>query len=339
MLPVREADGPPSPEAKGMSTGQAERGATAKGRFRMLLNTSYSSPQAWLLLAHDRGYLDEAGIALDLTTGAGAYPAASRMAAEGFDLGYGDINALVELAAAGTADTPVGVLMLFDASPSVIAVKAGGPIHRPADLAGRTIIGHDTDVALRTFGAFCLKAGVDAATVTIETPEGGLSALVGAMQASDRIDGVFGYASTIRAALAAEGVDADTALRFVNYADHAPELYGSCVMASRRMIHDHPDALAACLHAFRRGLRDMLADPDAAIDAVARRRPDMSRAAEMLRLRTTLAVEMASASPARLPGRVDEARLARAIELLVRGQGLAATPAPNTIFSNRFLPS
>ncbi|MCU0963590.1 MAG: hypothetical protein MUF08_00705 [Burkholderiaceae bacterium] len=40
----------------------------------MLLNTGFSSPQAWLWLATARGYLAEEGIALDLTQGAGRTP-------------------------------------------------------------------------------------------------------------------------------------------------------------------------------------------------------------------------------------------------------------------------
>ena len=40
-------------------------------RLRMLLNTGFSSPQAWLWLAQARGYLAEEGVALDLTPGGG----------------------------------------------------------------------------------------------------------------------------------------------------------------------------------------------------------------------------------------------------------------------------
>jgi NitT/TauT family transport system substrate-binding protein len=65
----------------------------------MLLNTGFSSPQAWLWLAMARGYLAAEGIALDLTPGAGAYTAAQRMVDGPFDLAYGDVNALIEVCA------------------------------------------------------------------------------------------------------------------------------------------------------------------------------------------------------------------------------------------------
>jgi len=320
---------------------KAQRGGeAAKGRktFRMVLNTLFSSPQAWLLLAQDRGYLDEAGIALDLTPGEGAYAAAGRMAAEGFDLGYGDINALIELAAHRPAAAPIGILMLFHASPSAIAVKIDGPIRRPADLAGRTIIGHDTDVALQTFGAFCLSAGIDPSRVTSRVAPGSLAELARTLLDTPDIDGMFGYVSTIRAALAALGVDANTILRFMPFADHAPELFGSCLMASRRLVEREPEALAALVRALRRGVDDMLADPEAALDAVLRRRPDASRDAEALRLRTTLAIEMAALTRPGFTGGVDEARLIASIDLIARSRRLPRIPHANEIFTNRFLP-
>ena len=77
-------------------------------RFNLVLNTSYSGPQAWLLLAQDKGYLAAEGIELVFTQGSGAYTAAPRMASSGFDFGYGDINSLIEVAASTPDKAPVG---------------------------------------------------------------------------------------------------------------------------------------------------------------------------------------------------------------------------------------
>lgn len=316
------------------SSASAPEGRTG---FRMVLNTMFSSPQAWLLLAQDRGYLAEAGIALDLVAGEGAYTAAGRMANEDFDLGYGDINALIELAARRPDSAPTGIMMMFHASPSAIAVKAEGPIRCPADLIGRTIIGHDTDVALRTFGAFCLRAGIDPERVTCRALPGGLHDLARALLDTPGLDGMFGYVSTVRAALAVADMDADAALRFIKFADHAPELFGSCLMASRRMVRERPETLAALVEALRRGMRDMLADPAAAIDAVLRRRPDASRAAEALRLETTLEIEMAALARLDFTGGADMARLGRSIDLMARAERLPRAPRADEVFTHRFL--
>ncbi|MGL4241898.1 MAG: ABC transporter substrate-binding protein, partial [Beijerinckiaceae bacterium] len=100
-------------------------------RFRMLLNTSVSGPQAWFYLAQDRGYLAEEGIEIAFTPGAGAYTAAPRMHELDFDFGYGDVTSLIEVAAAHPGAAPVGVYAMFNASPSTIAVSAAGPVRTP----------------------------------------------------------------------------------------------------------------------------------------------------------------------------------------------------------------
>jgi NitT/TauT family transport system substrate-binding protein len=304
-----------------------------------VLNTAYSGPQAWLLLAQDKGYLAETGLDIAFTTGEGAFTAAPRMVAQGFDFGYGDVNSLVEVVSKGSGDTPVGVFMMFNASPSTIAVRADGPIKGPADLKGRTLSGHATDVALRTFGAFCETTGLDRAGVAIQTFDGSMRAQVEAMLAG-RFDGVFGYVSTITAAMASAGIDAKEKLRFINYARHTPDLYGSCLMATRRMIREEPKAVAALVRAINRGLVDVLKDKDAAIDAVVRRDPAVRHAVDKLRLQTTLDVEMSHAEGKTLGiGDVDEARLLRSIQLVARTNGLPRAPALADIFDRSFLPS
>ena len=320
-------------------------GATSPGhaqsprRYRMLLNTAFSGPQAWLLLAQDSGFLAREGIELEFTTGAGAFTAAPRLASGGFDLGYGDINSLIEVAAKGTGDTPVAVYMMFNASPSTIAVKASGPIKTPTDLEGRTLSGHDTDVALRTFGAFCKTTGTDRSRITITHFDGSMRAQVEGMLKSEKVDGVFGYVSTITAAMAAAGIDANTTLRFIKFAEHAPDLYGSALMASRKMLRDDPQGVAAVVRALNQGLAAVLADQDKAIEAVARRDPNIRHDIEKLRLVTTLQVEMSHTEGRSLGiGDVDDARLARSIALVAETNGLPKVPAIRDVFVRDFLP-
>ena len=67
---------------------------------RMQLNTFYSGPQAWFFLADARGCLRDDGLVVKFTEGdtaASTIPAMAAIAAVGgFDVGYGDINALIE---------------------------------------------------------------------------------------------------------------------------------------------------------------------------------------------------------------------------------------------------
>lgn len=305
---------------------------------RLLLNTSYSGPQAWILLAEDLGYFAREGLKVEMTPGAGAYTAAPRMAAEGYDFGYGDIHALVELAAREPERAPVAVFAAFNASPSTVAVDAEGPVRTPKDLEGRQIIGHDSDVALRTFGAFCKQAGVDAARVRVNGSWGGMAGMVEQMLGSDEVHGVFGYVSTLAAALAAARPALARRVRYLKYAEHAPDLYGSALFASRRMLGQQPQAVRGMVHAFNAGLVTLQRDLDAGITAVLKR-SGSRRDVEMLRLKTTLEIEMAHPEGRRLGlGDIDPARLGRAISLMTETRALPRVPALDDVFVRDFLP-
>jgi NitT/TauT family transport system substrate-binding protein len=308
------------------------RSQAPRTRLRMLLNTGYSGPQAWLLLAQANGHLAREGIELDLTPGAGAYTAAPRMIDGGFDLAYGDVNSLVEEAARRPAAAPVGVFMLMQASPSAVAVRADGPVRTPRDLEGLTLAGHATDVALRTFGAFCLQNDVDRSRVNVNTSFGGMRGMIESVLA-DEVQGAFGYVSTFAGAVASARPPLLEKVRFLKYADWVPSLHGSVLMASRRLRRDDPALVTRLVRALNRGFADMLRDLDAGIEAVAAIAPGADRAAEKLRLLTTLRTEMNHADSRRLGiGDVDDARLRDSIALMARGAALPRVPGMQEVF-------
>ena len=305
----------------------------------MVLNTSFSGPQSFLLLAQDRGYLAEEGIEIEFTQGGGAYTAAPRMVAADFDFGYGDINSLIEVAAEHPQKAPVGIFALFNASPSTIALNAAGPIRVPKDLEGKTLLGHSSDVALKTFPAFCKVNGVDAGKVAIRTFAGGMRAQVETMLGSDSVHGVFGYVSTIASAMAEGGQDLNAHLRHLRFAEHVPDLYGSTLMVSRKVLKENREAISGVVRAFNRGLVAAVQAPEAGIDAVMRRAPWSERPAERLRLKTTYEIEMAHPDGKRIGiGAVDNARMIRAIALIAETNRLKRRPALDEIFTPDFLP-
>jgi NitT/TauT family transport system substrate-binding protein len=317
------------------------RAQPRRAKLRMLLNTGISSPQAWLWLAQTRGYLEREGLELDLTPGAGAYTAAPRMIDGGYDIAYGDVNSLIEEAAHRPDAAPQGVYMMFNASPSCVAVAADGPLRHARDLVGRSLVGHDTDVALRTFGALCLHHQLDSRSVRVASAWAGMAGMVEQVLAG-QADGAFGYVSTFTGAL----VSADPALlnrvRFLTFAEFAPDLYGSVLMASRRLLREQPAAVSALVRALNRGVQDLLRSPQAGMDALAKVAPGTDRPAEQARLKATLDLEMNPALPAaarRLPlGEVDEARLARSIALMAKANQLPRVPGVAEVFTAAYLP-
>jgi NitT/TauT family transport system substrate-binding protein len=317
------------------------RAQPRRAHLRWLLNTGYSSPQAWLWLAQARGYLEQEGIELELTPGAGAYTAAPRMIDGGYDIAYGDVNSLIEEIARRPQAAPRGVYMMFNASPSCVAVRADGPLRHPRQFPGTRLVGHDTDVALRTFGALCLQQGIERAQVDVSSASSGMTGMVQDVLAASPQgpDGAFGYVSTFTGAL----TSADPALlprvRFLTFAEFAPDLYGSVLMASRRLLREEPAVVTRLVRALNRGVADLLREPEAGLDALGLVAPGFDRRAEAARLKATLDLEMNHADGRRIGlGDVDEARLARSIALMARANQLPRVPALAEVFTRAHLP-
>jgi NitT/TauT family transport system substrate-binding protein len=308
--------------------------------YRMMMNTYPTIDQGWLHLAEDRGYVKQAGLDLLIQPGRGAWLAPPAMYAGSYDFGFGDINSMLEVVAENTGDnTPIGVFMMFNASPATIVVRADGPIKTPADLKGKTIASTPDEVGRHTLGAFFAKTGIDPASVKQTNMRDQVAPVFAALQAGTGPDAIMAYNSSIHAGLVLEGIDPDKNLRYINFVDYVPELYGSCLMASRRMVRDHPEVVRALVGVVNRGLHDMVNDPSAALEATMKRLPSFFRDCEAMRLKQSLKIEMGNPESRRIGmGDVDDTRLAKSIALQVRGNRLPRTPSVSEIFDRRFLP-
>ena len=309
-------------------------------KFRILLNTSFSGPVSFFLLAEDRGYLRQEGLETALSTGGGAAVVVPQVRPGAYEAGYGDISALIELIARQPANEgPVAIYTTFNSVPFTIAVAANGPIKSPKDLEGRTITGHSVDAALVTFDLFAAAAGIDTAKVKIVKSWSGMGSQVADMLAGSG-HGVFGFVNTIIASVAPLGINSAKQLRFINYADVLPEMYGNTLFVTREVYRREKPALKGLVRAVNRALADTAANPTVAIDALARRSPSIRRDVDLPRLVGTLKIEMAHPEGARIGiGDMDDARLERLIRRIVEVKKLPRMPAVGEVFDRSFLPA
>ncbi|MFM2066062.1 MAG: hypothetical protein RLZZ584_971 [Pseudomonadota bacterium] len=307
--------------------------------LRLLLNTSLSGPVAFFLLAQDRGYLREEQLELQFASGPGAAAMVPMVRHGAYDAGYGDISALIERIARGApGEGPVALFTTFNVVPFTIAVDARGPIRQPRDLQGRRVVGHASDAALLTFDLYASAAGIDASQVQVDGSMGGMGEAVVDMLRGQGAAGVFGFVNTIIASAAPLGVDA-AALRFLNWSEVLPDMYGNTLFVTREAYRSRPQALHGLVRAVNRGLVDTVRAPEDAIDALLRHAPGSDRGVNLRRLQGTLAMEMAHPEGARIGvGDMDDERLARLIAQIVRVKSLPRTPAVREVFDRSFLP-
>ena len=306
--------------------------------IRLLLNSGFTGANAFLAIAQAQGIFQAAGLDVEFTPGRGAYTAAQRLAEEGFDAAYGDVNALIELAAQHPQDDlPKAVLMVHQQTPAVISVARAGTIQRAPDLQGLTLLGHASDVALRLFPLFAARQRLPVDAVTVQTADGAMLALLQDMLGG-KVAGVFGYATTQTAALAGNGLQASELLRFLRYAPSCTDLYGSALMVSPRLLRDGSEAVQRLVQAVRNGIWRAQADPHAAIAAVRMMDGKIDPVIELERWRGTLADDMLCSGPVPAAfGNADMPRLERAIAALQRVNGWEHRPAASHIVARQFL--
>lgn len=310
--------------------------AQATTNIKMVLNWRYQGPQSWFFIAQDKGYFREAGIEMNIDQGDGSGAAVGKVASGAYDCGFGDINALIQLVANKPNDAPLGVQMLFNSPPFTIAVKKDGPIKNPKDLEGKTIGGPANDGALKLFPAFCKLAGVDQSKVNILNMQPNLREN---MLQRGQVDGVFGFVNTIRFSARLANINADRDWTFINYGDFGMDLYSNCMIVSRKLVASNPNVVRGMVRAINRGIVDMLKDPKASINFVTKREPLIKPDVEYDRLIATMKAEMSHPEVARVGlGDIDDARMKKAIDVLVEADKLPRTPAIGEVFDRSFLP-
>jgi NitT/TauT family transport system substrate-binding protein len=322
--------------AAGLALGAMPAPAAAQTRIKMVLNWKYEGPQAWFFMAQDKGYFKAEGLDVEIDQGEGSAASIPKVASGAYQAGFGDLNAVIDFSARRPADAPLAVFMIYNTPPFTIVVKQDSPIRSPKDLEGRTVGGPANDAALRLFPAFARLSGVDATKVSISNMAPNLREQ---MLMRGQVDAVFGFVTTVSFSARAMGLDPTKELRFIRYGEHGMDLYSNAVFFSRNFVKDNPKAVQGFLRALNRAVRDVLADPDAAIEHVLKREPLLKREVEKEKLLFTLRSDMSHPELARLGlGDVDDARLRKAIGIVVEANQLPRSPAPAEVFDRSFLP-
>ena len=312
------------------------RPARAENRVKFILNWKFEGPQSYFFLAQDRGYFRDEGIDVAFDQGNGSAAAVPQVFNGAYDMGFGDLNALIELAGRQTENVPVAVAVLYNRPPFAIVVKADGPIKTPADLAGKTLGGAANDAALKLFPSFCKLANVNQDVVKITTIQPTLGAQ---MLGRGQVDGIFGYYTTLWFATKLAGLDPANQLRFIRYGDSGMDLLANSIIVSRKLATEQPEVVRGFLRAVFKGIRDTVADPDAAIAALSKREPLIRAPLEKDKLLFTMRNDMSDPSIATLGlGAVDPERLAHSIDTIVAANGLSRAPKPSDVFTPDFLP-
>lgn len=248
-------------------------------RLRLTLDWAFQAPNAFALVARERGFFREAGVDVQIDRGQGSGGVPPALIGGSHDMGYADINPAIRFLAQNPDSGLICVAVLHDRSPLCVITRADGPIQTPKDLEGRRLAAPDFDAGRQLFPAFARAAGVDAARVTFLSVA---PALREPMLVRREADGVTGFVTTSSLALKGIGL-ALPQQRVMMYYDHGLNLYGGALLTTRAYAERNPAVVRGAVAALIRGFRDTLSNPAGMIQVLRQVEPLTDAALEMER--------------------------------------------------------
>jgi NitT/TauT family transport system substrate-binding protein len=254
-------------------------------------------------------------------------------------MGFADIAALLEFLAQNQHLPQAriqAVYMMYSDSPAAVFVLKKSGITAPAGLNGKVMGAPVFDAGRRAFPIFAKANGLDASKFKWQSMDPPLRET---MLARGDVEAITGFSFTSRLNLEARGAKTDEIV-VMPYAAHGVKLYGNVIIASPKLLKENPAAVKGFLKAFAKGAREVMANPDAAIDYVKARDGIINVDLEKRRLRLAIDSVVASADArAEGFGQVVPGRLALMASQVSDAFTTKTRVDPNAVWTDAFLPS
>ena len=310
--------------------------AAAQTRMKFSLDFRFEGPAAPFLVAIDRGYFNAEGLAVSIDPSDGSLESINRLASGVYDMGFGDINALIKYRDANPKNAIKAVFMVYNKPPFAIIGRKSRGVFKPQDLEDKRLGAPAADASFAQWKIFVEANKIDVAKVRIEN--------VGIpvrepMLAAGQVDAITGFSFSSFINLKDRGVPADDIVVLL-MADYGVNLYGNAILASPKFLAENPDAVRGFVRAYLKGLRDTIRQPTAAIESVLKRNDFAKKDVELERLRMALRDNILTAEvKTNGLGGILTDRFDQSIEQLAMTYAFKnAKPKAADVFDDSFLP-
>ena len=309
--------------------------ASAETKIRFTLDWIPQSTHGLFFLALYDGFYKAEGLDVTFDPGKGSADAVRRIVSGAYDMGFPDINALIEYNSKNPDKEIKEVLMGYEQAPMSIFVMKKSGITSPKQLVGKTLGAPVFDASYQLFPAFAKAIGIDPNSVERKNMDPQLRE---PMLVRGEVDAISGHYLSSLPQLKALGVNPDQ-VRVFMYKDYSTDFYGNGVAVSPAFLKAHPDAVRAFIRATIKGAREMVLHPEKAVAATLKFEPLLKKDIEEYRLK--LGVECCILTPNVKKdgfGGVDMARLKRSIDQVALARDLKRKPTPSEMFDASYLP-
>ena len=300
------------------------------------LDWRFEGPAALFLTPAAKGYYKAEKLNVSVDAGNGSGGTVTRVASGSYDMGFADLAALMEFHANNPTapNKPVAVMMVYNNTPAaVLALKKSG-ITKPADLAGKKLGAPVFDAGRKAWPIFAKANSIGNVAWTAMDPP-----LRETMLVRGDIDAITGFSFTSLLNLEARGVKTEDVV-VLPYPQFGVKLYGNAVIVGEEFLKKNPEAVKAFLRAFTKGVKDVIADPKAAIANVKERDGIINADLELRRLQLALdATVLTPDARAEGFGEVKLPRLALMASQVSDAFGTKERVKAEAVWNGSFLPS
>jgi NitT/TauT family transport system substrate-binding protein len=306
--------------------------ANAQTAIKFSLDFKFEGPAAPFVVAIDKGYFKAEGLDVTIDTAGGSLEPINRVASGTYDMGFGDINSLIKFRDANPGTPIKAVFMVYNKPPFSIVGRKSRGVAAPKDLEGKKLGAPVFDASFRLFPAFAKMNGITKWEHVNLTPQLREQSLV-----QGTVDFISGHYFSSMLDLKARGVKFDDIVA-MRYVDFGMDVYGNGIVISPEMAKDEK-AVKGFIAATIKGWKDVIADNKLGIAAAKKRDPLIDEALETERLQISLQTNILTPFvKANGMGGVDPERFARSVKLVSEAFGLPAAPAPDKVFTDKYLP-
>jgi NitT/TauT family transport system substrate-binding protein len=221
--------------------------AQTRRQVTMRLDWLFQGPNAGFIIAQEKGFYEQAGLAVEIGPGTGSGSTSQLVGSKVTQFGFADGFVVGNSVAKGMNIKMVAGV--FRRNPTAIIVLNESDIKTPKDLEGRTIASPPGGTQFQQWPAFVKGCGLDASRIRLTNidPAGGAAALLGG-----QVDAIAGYAQGYVPGIEIRG---NKKARILWYADCGVTSVSNGIIVHSDLIKEEPDLMRSFVAASLKGFR------------------------------------------------------------------------------------